>query len=44
MKGKTPRVNTGRSINVFKNGTIARKKFHKGWYEGEITKYNLAEK
>ena len=39
-KGDRPKANASKSINIYENGTIVRKKFNKGWYKGEITKYD----
>ena len=43
-KGNGPRASTRKSTSVYENGTIVKKRFNKGWYKGEVTKYDPTEK
>ena len=43
-KGDGPRASTRKSTSVYENGTIVKKRFNKGWYKGEVTKYDPIEK
>jgi len=43
-KGASPNKKAGRSVNIYPTGTIIRKKFNKGWFEGEVTGYDPKER
>ena len=43
-KGDPPRKVTPRTTIQYPDGTIIKRKFNRGWYEGEITKYDPKSK